>query len=266
MNPAVALLVYSRLPNLELAKRKSGIIGKLEMCYRRNGESAMEAAEILEKARAGGEPPQGWIVLPLLRNKVRLGILGWVAGAIVGLGLFAIMVPLVIPHNYLYGPIAALVTTLLLGMVLFVGVGSVWQIIVDTRRLLEADKYIIVITPDEFVMQEGENIRHVPLMYVRYITARGFAPPDRTAPRGAVVSEMPHSGENVSGLFLGRGLIPSVSNWRARRKAKRTPTMLAFVDSRTGSEVIIKDYNLYADPNTIATLLREYASSVQRIF
>jgi hypothetical protein len=236
------------------------------MCYDRNGESAMEAAEILEKAKTSGEPPHGWIILPLLRDKVRLGILGWVAGAIVGFGLFALMVPLVIPHNYLYGPIAALVTTLLLGMVLFVGVGSVWQIIVDVRRLLEADKYIIVITPDEFVMQEGENIRHVPLMYVRYITARGVAPPpDRTAPRGTVVSEMPHTGENVSGLFLGRGLIPSVSSWRARRKGKRTPKMLAFVDSRTETEVIIRDYNLYGDPSTIATLLREHASSVQRI-
>jgi len=29
--------------------------------------------------------------------------------------------------------------------------------------------------------------------------------------------------------------------------------------------VIIKDYNLYGDPATIATLMKEYASSVQRI-
>ena len=226
----------------------------------------MEAAEILEKARASGEPPHGWIILPLLRNKVRLNILGWIAGAIVGFGLFAIMVPIMIPHNYLYGLIPALVSTILLGMVLFVGIGSVWQIIVDTRRLLQANKYIMVITPNEFVMQEGENIIHVPLMYVRHITARGFAPPDRTAPQGAVVSEMPHTGDNLTGFMFGRGFIPSVSKWRERRKAKRTPAMLAFVDSRTDREVIIKDYDLYGDPITIATLLREYASSAQRIF
>ena len=225
----------------------------------------MEAAEILEKARAGSEPPHGWIVLPLLRNKVRLGILGWIAGAIVGFGFFALMVPLMIPHNYLYGPFAALISTLLLGMMLFIGIGSVWQIIVDTRRLLEADKYIIVITPDEFVMQEGEDIKHVPLMYVRYITARGIVPPDRTAPKEAVVSNMPHVGENLSGLMFGRGLIPTVSKWRARRRAKHTPSTLAFIDSRTDTEVIIKDYNLYGDPSTIATLMKEYASSVQRI-
>ena len=75
----------------------------------RNGESAMEATEILEKARAGGELPKGWIVLPLLRSKVRLGILGWIAGAIIGFGLFVVMVPLMIPHNYLFGFIPALI-------------------------------------------------------------------------------------------------------------------------------------------------------------
>jgi hypothetical protein len=224
----------------------------------------MEAAEILEKARASGEPPHGWIVMPLLRNKVRLGILGWVAGAIIGFGLFSIMASVMIPHNYIIGIFSALVSTLLLGMVLFIGIGSVWQIIVDTRRLLEANNYIIVITPDDFVMQEGENIRHVPLKYVRHLTARGVAPPDRTPPRGAVVSEIPHAGENLTGFLFGRSFVPSIANWRARRKSKRTPLTLAFIDSRTDTEVIISDYSLYGDPVTIAKLLRDYTSSVQQ--
>ena len=225
----------------------------------------MEATEILEKARAGGELPNGWVVLPLLRNKVRLGILGWIAGAIVGFGFFALVIPIMIPHNYLYGFIPALISTVILGTALFIGVGSIWQIFVDTRRLLEADKHIIVITPDEFVMQDGEDIRHVSLMCVRHITARGIVPLDRTAPKGAVVSNMPHVGENISGFMFGRGFIPTVSRWRTRRRAKHTPSTLAFIDSRTDTEVIIKDYNLYGDPSTIATLMKEYASSVQRI-
>ena len=225
----------------------------------------MEATEILEKARAGDELPKDWIVLPLLRSKVRLGILGWIAGAIIGFGLFVVMVPLMIPHNYLFGFIPALISTVILGMVLFVGIGSVWQIIVDTRRLLGADKHIIVITPDEFVMQDGEDIRHVPLMYIRNITARGIVPPDRTAPDGAVVSNMPHVGENLSGFLFGRGFIPTISRWRTRRRAKHTPSMLAFIDSRTNTEVIIRDYNLYGDPTKIATLMQDLTSSVQRI-
>ncbi len=223
----------------------------------------MEAAEILEKARS--EPPPGWIVLPLLRDKAMLGIAGWVAGAIVGFGLFALMAPIMIPHNYLYGFVAALFTTLVLGLVLFVGIGSAWQIIVDTRRLLQADQHVIIITPEDFVMQEGKKMIHVPLLYVRHITARGTPPPDRTAPREAVVSDMPHAGENISGFVFGRGFIPSVSGWRTRRRSKRTPTMLAFVDSRTGAEVKVTDNASYGDPFTIATLLKEYATSIQRI-
>jgi hypothetical protein len=223
----------------------------------------MEAAEILEKAR--GEPPPGWIVFPLLRNKVMLGIAGWVVGAIVGFGLFALMVPIMVPHNYYYGFIPALFTTLVLGLVLFVGIGSILQIIVDTRRLLQADKHVIIITPEDFVMQEDKKIIHVPLMYVRHVTARGTPPPDRTAPKEAVVSDMPHAGENISGFIFGRGLIPSASGWRKRRKAKRTPTMLAFVDSRTDTEVKVTDNTLYGDTYSIATLLKEYATSVQRI-
>ncbi|HXZ05350.1 MAG TPA: hypothetical protein VEH81_10975 [Ktedonobacteraceae bacterium] len=225
----------------------------------------MEATEILEKARAGGELPNGWVVLPLLRKKVKLGIFGWIVGTIVGFGFFVWMIPIMIPHNYLYGPFPALISTAILGMMLFVGIGSAWQIIVDTRRLLEADKHIIVITPDEFVMQDGEYIKHVPLMCVRHITARGIVPPDQTAPKEAVVSNIPNARENLSGLIFGRGLIPTVSKWRARRRAKHTPSTLAFIDSRTNSEVIIKDYNLYGDPSKIASLIKDYTSSVQRI-
>jgi len=225
----------------------------------------MEATEILEKARAGGNLPDGWVVLPLLRQRVRLGIIGWICGAIIGFSFFILMIPYMIPHNYLYGPIPALISTIILAVVLFVGIGSVWQMIVDIRRLLDANKYIIVLTPDEFVMQDREKIIHVPLMYVRHVTARGIAPPDRTAPQGEVVSNMPHVGENLSGFLFGRGLIPTVSRWRTRRRAKHTPSTLGFIDSRTNSEVIIKDYNLYGDPTTIATLMQDYTSSVRRI-
>ncbi len=226
----------------------------------------MEATEILTKARFGGELPDGWVALPLLRNKVKLGILGWTCGVIIGFGFFVVMLPLMIPHNFLYGPIPALISTLLLAMMLFIGIGSIWQIIVDTRRLLKADKYMIVLTPDAFVMQDGEKIINVPLMYIRHVTARGIAPPDHTPPQGAVISNMPHVSDNLSGFLFGRGFIPTVSRWRARRRAKHTPSTLGFIDSRNNSEIIIKDYNLYGDPKTIAKLMQDYTSSVRQIY
>jgi hypothetical protein len=41
--------------------------------------------------------------------------------------------------------------------------------------------------------------------------------------------------------------------------------MLAFVDSRTDTEVKVTDNTLYGDTYSIATLLKEYATSIQRI-
>src|SRR5258708_36331359 len=130
----------------------------LQPCTHRTGETAMETAEILEKVTAEDEIPQGWIVLTLLRDKVALGIVGWVFGIIVGFGLFALMASVMIPHNYQSGVFAALFSTILLGIVFFIGVGSIWQIIVDARRLRHADKPVTSLTPAYFVQQDADTI------------------------------------------------------------------------------------------------------------
>lgn len=223
----------------------------------------MEPAEILEQARSDNEKPQNWIVLPLLRNKVATGIVGWVLGAILGFGLFAFMASVMIPHNFQNGVGGAFFSALLLGIVLFIGLGSIWVIIVDVGRLRQADKHLIVITPEDFVKQEGHKIVHVPLRYVRHVTARGAPPPDRTVPKGGAISEVPRSGDNFTGFLFGRGLVPS--GMRQRRKRMRTPTTLAFVDSRTDTEVTVATDASYGDPFAIAGLLKQYAANVQQI-
>ena len=223
----------------------------------------MEAAEILEQVRAGDEAPHGWIVLPLLRNKVAIAIAGWITGAIIGLGLFALMASIMIPNNFQSGPAAAIFSTILLGVVLFIGIGSIWAAIADAGRLRNADKYLIVITPEDFVKQEGKKIIRVPLRYVRYVTARGVPPPDRTAPSGGAMSEVPRPGDNFVGFLFGRGFIPTVS--RQRRKRMRTPTTLAFLDTRTDTEVVVATDASFGDPFAIAALLKQYANNVQQI-
>lgn len=223
----------------------------------------MEASEILERAKTGEEAPQGWIVLPLSRSKVALGIAGWILGAVVGFGLCAFIASVVIPHNYQNGPVAAVFTTILLGIMLFIGFGSLWTIIVDINRLRQADKHLIVITPEDFIKQEGNKITHVPLMYVRHVTARGTPPPDRSVAGESTLSQMPGAGENFAGFVFGRGLIPS--GMRQRRRRMRTPTTLAFLDSRTDQEVIVATDNSYGDTFTIAALLKQYTARIQQI-
>lgn len=226
----------------------------------------MEPSEILTKARTEAEAPPGWVVLPLSRSSVLASIAGWFFGIVLGFGLLAIMASAVIPHNYQYGFFPALFTTLFLGLFLFIGLGSLWALIVDAMRLFQADKHLIVITPNEFVKQEGEKVIHVPLTNVRHVTARGAKPPDRST--GSIENRFdPSVRENVSSLFAGRTLTSSLtsSGMRWRMKRMRTPTTLAFVDSRSEDEVLVVDDKSHGDPFMIAALLKQYAASAQSI-
>ena len=46
----------------------------------------MEAAEILERIRSEEALPHGWVVFPIVTNKLILGMVGWVLGIILGFG------------------------------------------------------------------------------------------------------------------------------------------------------------------------------------
>jgi hypothetical protein len=223
----------------------------------------MQAEEILTRARAGDELPQGWLIFPLLRNKVLLSMGGWLFGIVMGLFLFVLVVPIVIPSNYQRGFGTALITTILLGIFLFIGLGSLWSLITDIWRLKHADRYMMVLTPDDFVKQDGNKIIHVPCVNIRHVTARGIPPPDRTPPTGDVVEQVSGVGEGVASLFFGRR---ATSEPGSRRKGRRTPTTLAFVDTRTDSEVIVANDKSFGDTFYIAALLKEYAGSAQQIF
>ena len=223
----------------------------------------MQSSDILMEARAGSHASSGWVILPLVRNKVLWSMAGWACGIVLGLGLFAALASVVIPYNYHQGVGPALFSTILLGIMLFIGLGSAWALIMDAWRLKQADKHLIVITPDTFVKQEGEKIISVPLMYVRHITARGAPPPDRSTENARVERQVPGVGENVVGLIAGRGFTPL--GMRYRRKRMRAPTSLAFIDSRTDNEVTVVTDGSYGDPFMIAALLKEYTSSVQSI-
>ncbi len=220
----------------------------------------MNAEEILETARESAEPPHGWVVLPLSRTKVVLGVAGWCFGILLGLGLFTIAAFAVFPSNFQHSVPIAVFTVLLLAVLLFIGLGSIWMLIQDVLRLLHAEKHIIVITPEDFVKQEGNKIITVPLMNIRYVTARGTPPPDRTVPKGSMVAQLPTMGERFGGFFLGQAATREGASTHRRRR--RTPTTLAFVDTRTDDEVVVVTDGAYGDPFMIAALLKQYAASV----
>jgi hypothetical protein len=222
----------------------------------------MEPQEILTQARIDGDLPAGWTVFPLQRQSVMLGLAGWLFGVVVGLGLFALIASIVIPVNYQHGVLAAFVTTLLLAVLLFVGLGSAWTFVMDVRRLRQADKHIIVITPQDFVKQEGDKIIHVPLSHIRHVTARGQSPAEKQAEE-IKESTGPRPVENTLGFLLGRGLFPMAG--QSRRKKMRTPESLAFIDARVDKEVVVVNDKSYGDPHAIADVLKEYAIGAHQL-
>ncbi len=224
-----------------------------------NSSIEIASREILEKAKLGTETPQDWVVFPLLRQKLLLAMAGWIFGIILGLGLFVLLGSIVIPYNYQHGVGPAIFSTLLLGLLLFVGLGSMWALWIDIRRLQQSDTHLLVITPNDFVKQEGKKIIHVPLMHVRHVTARGARPPEK----GQREKTIPNASENLTGVFFGRAVTPS--GIRRRRQRMRAPTTLAFIDSRTDNEIMVVTDEAYGDPFTIAAFLKEYATRAQDI-
>lgn len=220
----------------------------------------MESVQILAQVNGEASIPDSWIVLPLLRQKVILGLFGWVFGILIGGGLFAFIAPIMIPHNYQIGAFAAIVSTLILAMLLYVCLGSLWALIGDLQRLRRAAQHVIVITPTDFVKQEGNKIIHVPLEHVKYVTARGKPPVDRSTEAARGDMQVSNVGEGIASFFVGRRVAES-GRRGSGRKRMRTPTTLAFVDERTDKEVTVVTDTAYGDPFMIAAHLKEYARS-----
>ena len=218
----------------------------------------MEPVQILAQASTKEDIPSSWIIFQLQRQKVLTGILGWVFGALAGGLLFAFMAPIMIPHNYQNGALSAIFSTIILGIVLYVCLGSIWAMITDILRVRQFDKHIIVITPEDFVKQEGKKVIHVPLEYVRHVTARGEPQANRSAEAGDEETKPAGVGEGIAGLFFGRSAAAGARQGGVLRRRARTPMTLAFVDSRTDSEVIVVTDKAYGDPHYIGESLREY--------
>ncbi|HEY0754419.1 MAG TPA: hypothetical protein VGD98_10685 [Ktedonobacteraceae bacterium] len=220
----------------------------------------MESVQILSQANTEEVLPGDWLVFPLQRQKVLIGILGWIFGACAGGLLFIFMAPIMIPHNYQNGILAAIFSTVILGIVVYVCLGSIWALITDIMRVRAANKHIIIITPEDFVKQEGKKVVHVPLAYVKHVTARGVAPISNKEQNEQEVSR-PEVGTSVGSLFIGQRAASGIRQGVFARRRVRTPTTLAFIDSRSEKEIIVVTDKSYGDPYEIGEILKEYVQN-----
>lgn len=206
----------------------------------------MDAEAILEKARQPGDPPENWTIIPLNRREVRRTLLGWIGGALVGYVLFGLLLA-VVYNSLSFIPVA------LLAILLFVGVGSTILIAKNARMLADADRHVIIMTPDYYVQQRGGTIIMVPMDAIGNITLRGVFGGD------ASVVQSQDLDVNNAVMSLGRFMGGS-----AHRRQRRTPDSLAFVDGRTEEVITVADDNSHTDLPVLDELLRNYVEAARR--
>jgi hypothetical protein len=206
----------------------------------------MEAQEILEHARQPGDLPEGWTVIPLDRKAVRMAVLGWAGGAVVGFGLCVLLWTAV--HTAI--SIFHVIVFAVLG---FVGVGSLVLLADKVRQLIDADRFLIVMTPDTFVEQTGNRLVALPMHEIGHITLRGVFGGDTSY---ATRDERDYRTAVVSPIQLLGG--------RQTHRRRRTPDSLAFVDLRDGSDITVAKDNAFTELPILDELLRNYVEAARK--
>jgi hypothetical protein len=217
----------------------------------------MEAAEIMSTAQSN-DVPSNWVVLPLRRNQVGFSILGWAVGVVLGLGLFAGLFAAAWPDNF-HSVAGAIITSFFLALLGLTGFGSLWLLIKDARRWLQADRSMIVITPDVYFKQEAGKSELVPLEEVGFITVRGVKPPNQQASWAAYNAGTDTSSSEEDARIASSG--PMGNLFGGRRRKPRGPTSVAFVDLRTEKRVVVTEDHSYAHPFEIGETLRSYVEA-----
>lgn len=213
----------------------------------------MDAETILATARSG-DAPGTWVVWPLRRNFIRNSSLKWLGLSVVGFLLFIPVVLSTVPGIFSERGFEFVLTGIIILALAALAFGALGIAIYDGWRLLHAGDYWLVITPDDYVkLTPGHKVTHVPLEYVESITLKGVRVPIETA-------ETPFDGtaRGVSPIFRGP---LRLSNYRRQRA---TPASLAFIDTRTGHEVVVATDAAFDDLHGIEYVLSMQADAKQR--
>jgi hypothetical protein len=211
-----------------------------------------EARQIIQTATS--QPvPSGWHVWPLRRDRVGRSTLGWAAASLFG---FALLIPAAIdtvPGNFRAGVGLAVFTAFILAILSVLAFGSLSLLWTDLSRYMQADRYLLVMTPTDYLLVEPRRVVHVPMDAVARVTLKGVnlsgLPPDEQARLGLPAAS-------------GREGISQWNRWspgmRVRREPKRAPS-LAFYDIRTQREVVVSTDDSYDAMSTLERVLSMYA-------
>lgn len=212
-----------------------------------------EAQRILNTARAPDHPRE-WFVWPLRREIVKRAIAGWAITGVIGLLLFVPVVLITVPSNFQHGSGLAVFTIILLFILALIGFGGLALCGADILRLMRAEQYLLVMTPDDFVKQTPQRIIHIPMTAVAYVTLKGVKPPPNPDAERAFAQTLVMMRRY--GGIMG---IPGTS----RREFRRPPS-LAFLDRRTQREVIVATDDSFDQLSILEEILNLYAGGRSR--
>lgn len=215
----------------------------------------MDADAVLARAHSG-DVPASWTVWPLRRDRVLRSALGWLAIGVVGAVFFAVAAVQTIPGNFTRGGGSFILTGVLLialGLMAFGGLGIM---IYDFWRLLRADEFMIVMTPDDYVKAQPHKVTRVPMEDVAYVTLRGVKiPEERVQTTSEIINSMQKGGRFYR--FMG--------DVTYRRQPKQAPS-LAFLDTRTNREVVVATDNTFDELLALEQILSMHAREKNRSY
>lgn len=214
----------------------------------------MEPEAVLYTARSGNLP-SGWHVWPLRRDRVMRSLIGWAILTAIGFLLLVPTVILTVPGNFERSAFAFLATGLLLIILGAMAFGSLWIAVSDVQRLRHADQYLLVMTPDDYVMATPRKVTHVPMADIEYITLKGIKIPETDMGAGMEPFNW-RDTRHIGGTAMFAGSM-------MRRKPKESPS-LAFVDLRTDTEVIVGTDDSFDNLLALDGILRTYAGRRER--
>ena len=210
----------------------------------------MEVEAVLATARSG-QIPQYWTVWTLRRDIVSRSALRWAAVSVFGFILFIPALFVTVPGNFTGSGIKLFFTSVLLLALGATAVGSLCIALYDVWRVLHADDFLIVMTPDDYVKSEPNRITHVPMEHVAYVTMRGVKNPMEEQAQLADPYLQPDRYRFMRGVVM------------VRREPAHSPS-LAFLDTRTDREVVVATDDSFEALPALEYVLQNHVYNKQR--
>jgi hypothetical protein len=210
----------------------------------------MEPQEIIATAETGSYP-ENWHVWTLRRGLVLREVAWQTFVAVIGFILLVFGLAVTIPDNFTQGSLKAAFTISLLLLFAIMAFGGLTLVLGDINRLRLAGRYLLVMTPDDFIKRTPRGVTHVPMEYVTDIRLVGVKVTDNRdgGSRGANTPLAPAS-MLIALNFLQR---------KPRQQAK-----LSFVDERENKTVVVGQDHAFEDLGALEYVLRIYVGDKER--